>query len=516
MMLAVAAAGGYRWLRSLQPVQAAGRAGVVVTAEHERELDRRIERFCAECHAFPPPGSFPKVLWEQEVRQAFALARERDPELKDAPSFDEALRYFERRAPEGFPAPDSNTIDPNSSARFKATGYPLAGHRPLPGVSNVAAARLSPPHERVVTVCDMRNGFVLLLDLAGSRRDFIKIADLPHPARAEPVDLDGDGLMDLIVADLGSLMPGDHRKGQVVWLRRNPDSATYEPVVIARGLPRVADVRPADFDGDGDLDLIVAAFGWRNEGEILYLENKTTDWSGPRFEASILLKKAGAIHVPIVDLNEDGHPDFVALVSQEHEQIIAFLNDGSGGFRQEILFAALDPAYGSTGIQLVDFDQDGDLDVLYTNGDSLDSHLIKPYHGVQWLENEGHFPFRPHFLAAMPGVHRAIATDLDGDGDLDVVACAFLPNAHFSSSANLQLDSLMWLENRGEQFVRRSLELRHWDHASLDVADVDEDGHPDILVGNFTIDGIPGPIVLPPMPDWITIWQNHGSPPRAD
>jgi len=64
-----------------------------------------------------------------------------------------------------------------------------------------------------------------------------------------------------------------------------------------------------------------------------------------------------------------------------------------------------------------------------TNGDSLDDFTVRPFHGVRGLENIGSFPWVQHDLMLMSGVHRAQAADMDGDGDLDVVACAFLPNA---------------------------------------------------------------------------------------
>ena len=62
-------------------------------------------------------------------------------------------------------------------------------------------------------------------------------------------------------------------------------------------------------------------------------------------------------------------------------------------FRKETIYQAPHPAYGSTGIQLVDLDGDGRVDVLYTNGDVFDDNILKPYHGIHWLQNQGRFPF---------------------------------------------------------------------------------------------------------------------------
>lgn len=101
-------------------------------------------------------------------------------------------------------------------------------------------------------------------------------------------------------------------------------------------------------------------------------------------------------------------------------------------FEQRVIYTAPHPNWGSSGIQLVDLDKDGDLDVLLTHGDTFDDGIVKPYHGIQWLENTGAYPFfAEHTLAPKPGVHRAEAADLDGDGDLDIVACAW--SASFQS-----------------------------------------------------------------------------------
>lgn len=273
---------------------------------------------------------------------------------------------------------------------------------------------------------------------------------------------------------------------------------------------RVADVQAADFDGDGDLDLVVAVFGWQNTGEILYLENQTTDWSHPKFQPRVVDPRHGAIHVPVADLNKDGKPDFVALISQEHETVVAYLNDGHGQFHAETLYTAPHPAFGSTGIQLVDLDGDGDLDVLLTHGDVLDQpYLLRPYHGISWLENQGRFPFVCHHLTTMYGVHRAVAADVDGDGDLDIVAVSFLPAEAFPDRDRLNLDSIILLEQtKPGIFVRHSLETKLCDHATCAVGAWNGDGVLHFATGNFCLSEKHS------VTDSVTLWKNRGPQAR--
>ncbi len=73
--------------------------------------------------------------------------------------------------------------------------------------------------------------------------------------------------------------------------------------------------------------------------------------------------------------------------------------------------------------------------MLLAHGDTFDDSLLKPYHGVEWLENVGDMKFEPHALAGLPGAHRARAVDLDGDGDLDVVASAFVADGGGAAAA---------------------------------------------------------------------------------
>jgi hypothetical protein len=465
-----------------------------------------VDKACSGCHPRPEPDVLPREAWSRTILDManLIIAGTGAPRGGPPPSSDfdisQVVHYYESRAPAVLPSPSPwppAASGPESFARH--TLLPASPLAASPGISNVRFLPLTTGGPPRVVAADMLSGVVLAADPAGQDPRLKALASVAHPCHVEAVDLDRDGRMDLVVADLGGVQPSDDLHGTVTWLRQVADGV-FKPIVLASGLPRVADVQAADFDGDGRLDLVVAAFGWRTVGGVYLLENRTSDWKNPVFVKRVLDDRPGAIHVPTVDLNGDGRPDFVALLAQHYETVVAFLNDGQGGFRQEVIDKAPHPAWGSSGIQLVDLDGDGDLDVLVTNGDMLDDFQLKPYHGIRWLENKGGYPFVPHELAHMFGVMRAQAADLDGDGDMDVVACAlvqFTVNKQ-PPRALPDVPSLVWLEqtSRG-QFQPHVLETGG-QHVSLDLADYDGDGDVDIAVGNFRAPG----------PGLVDLWEN--------
>jgi hypothetical protein len=450
-------------------------------------IQAQVMTFCGACHNPPSPDTFPRDAWYEEIELAYRLFHESGRRDLTAPPMSDIVRWYRHQAPFELTLPsDSETPSPirfrreSSAERGSITGPGVSSFQPLPAGPESRGASL--------LFCDMVRNSVSSVGWSPAGLEIQPRVEATTPAQIVVTDLDQNGVSDYLLCELGSFAPEDHDRGRLLWLR-DLSSSVSSAVTLVDGVGRVVDVSPGDFDGDGDLELVVAVFGWRKTGQLLYLEQTGTVDGVPQFSRSQLDHRHGAIHVPTVDLDCDGDLDFVALFSQEHETIEAFLNRGDGSFERQIVYLAGSPSYGSSGIELVDFDRDGDVDVLYTNGDTLDSTLVKPYHSVQWLENKGDFPFVRHHIGSLPGAMRAVAADLDGDEDLDVVASAWIPVGTAPTSPRLdgRFATLVWYE----QVCNRSMASHVLVSSSAGgymttaVSDLDLDGDLDIVVGAF-------------------------------
>ena len=482
---------------------------------NEEALETKIRKACTQCHEWTPPGILPKQEWPGLIQRKFRLANLSLLQSHNKPIWDiDALQvasYFRSKAPAELETPPWTAKRGGPELRFNRRLLPGKKVRGLqPGAANVRLLELfSDLKGPELVVSDMISGWVSWTDPDDGRMDLQPIVQLNNPCHAEVVDLDRDGRIDLLVAELGWPKPTDQRTGSVSWLRRT-GRREFEVHRLLTGVGRVADVQAADFDGDRDLDVIVAEFGWRTVGGIHYLENgshpeKASRLGADDFRSVELDDRAGTIHIPVVDLDRDGRPDFIALLSQEHEAVVAFLNRGSGVFEKKDLFKAPHPHWGSSGIEVIDLDQDGDLDVIFTHGDTLDdSAQMRPYHGLSWLENRGELSFAHHRVDVYYGALRAEAGDLDGDGDIDLVAASYLPNLTEERRRQYNLSGVVWYEQtRPGSFQPRSLAAIPCDYVTLELGDIDGDGRTDIILGNFGLarEGV----------EWelVQIWQQE-------
>ncbi|RMG60976.1 MAG: VCBS repeat-containing protein, partial [Bacteroidetes bacterium] len=204
--------------------------------------------------------------------------------------------------------------------------------------------------------------------------------------------------------------------------------------------------------------------------------------------------------VGIGDLNDDGRPDVVITQNMEPNKL--YLNQGAMRFQDatEAAGFTLDaPVSWTTGVALIDINQDGRLDIYLSR-----SGMLKPENRRNLLYlNEGTDANGVPQLreaAAEWGLDDAgytvqtVFLDYDRDGDLD----AFIMNhatGFFNSPAGLNLtakdpdrgDKLM--ENRGDRFVEVTTQAGIQSNAmgyglGVAVEDLNRDGWPDLYVSN--------------------------------
>jgi hypothetical protein len=313
------------------------------------------------------------------------------------------------------------------------------------------------------------------------------------PAHVEVADMNGDGHLDVLVAAMGRIMPNDEKIGSVVVLE-NDGANHFTNRVLVENVARVNYVAASDLNDDGRLDLVVGQFGYI-QGEIRWMENLGS-W---QFKSHALLDLPGAIHTPAADMNGDGVPDIVALVSQDSEEVHLFEGRKRGQFRDRVLYGSTNKDYGSSGLCVSDVDRDGRLDLVYTNGDGFDYATpgSRPWHGVQWLHNDGANKFSFRRVGDFAGAFSPVVVDLDGDGDNDIVCCS-----GFNDWTNQKAVSLICFENDGAQhFTPRVLANAPTHLVVVKAADLFNDGKIELVTGAF--------MFFPPFdrPSRITLWE---------
>lgn len=282
---------------------------------------------------------------------------------------------------------------------------------------------------------------------------------------------------------IGSVFPSDRAEGKLVRLQGpggNAKTANDVTKVLLENLRRPVESAVVDLNQDGREDLVVATYG-NILGQFSWYEQKPEG----SYEEHVLLERPGAVGVKVADFNRDGQPDIVVAMAQAQEGISVFLNRGRGKFEEKIVVQR-HPAWGSSHLEVVDFNQDGKPDLLVTNGDNGDTSMFancqKPYHGIRLYLNDGDGAFHEAFFYPMYGAYRAIAKDFDLDGDLDIAAISFFPNYMGAFK-----ESFVLLENQGNMkfapYTFPESIAGRW--ITMDAGDLDGDGDDDIVLGAF-------------------------------
>jgi hypothetical protein len=477
--------GRSRWVSTVFAI-----ASLSATACHRPEGgegERLARRYCAACHAFPEPQLLDKQAWRDGVLPQMAPrmgvgtalsldAGARNPYLrvlKDSASeqtWAKIVRYYLEAAPETLAyqsLPAQPALDPDFF-------QPRPFDPQLRGSGIITLLQTDTTRERVFVGEAGTNSFRIF---DWDRRLLSSLA-LESP----PTDLIVEG-NHVLILESGILDPNDHPRGRLArYDFVGPDSLQFRGVVVD-SLFRPVFVRQLDFDGDGRNDFLICEYG-NNRGRLALYRR---DASGYRRE--VIDSTPGAIRFEIREMTGDDSPDIVALIAQGDERLVLFENDGKGRFSNPArLLARFPPVYGSMYFSMHDFNGDGRLDIVYVNGDNFDfSRVLKPYHGVRILENDGENVFRERFFFPVYGAARAEVADFDKDGDPDV-----LTTSTFADRDRHPERGIMYLENSGGYAFRPhafTIALRNrWNLTA--TADVNRDGRLDVLIAAMDLENV--------------------------
>jgi len=177
----------------------------------------------------------------------------------------------------------------------------------------------------------------------------------------ETGDLDNDGFLDILV-------PNEHADSVIYWINpgreifTNPQALSPHVVHVGKRLEGersagVNDVRAADVNGDGKLDIVTANLG----PSTISIFSGNGDGS---FQKDTLLDGGkDCAFLGVGDLNGDGKLDII-VTHWTGDFMSVFVNEGNGGFLPR---ADYKTGLGNYGVTLCDLNSDGKLDAVTAN-----------------------------------------------------------------------------------------------------------------------------------------------------
>ncbi len=233
----------------------------------------------------------------------------------------------------------------------------------------------------------------------------------------EPTTLPGTGLRKPTVGDLDGDGDLDVLSAGILLINDGNGTFTNETSVRGPGLPSSAtfDSALADIDDDGDLDVVVANLGaneiWLNDGSGFF-----TGTNG--------LGTSSSYSIVVFDADGDGHAD-VAVGNLGTNEL--FLGNGLGSFT-EATPRLQDVSAWTQTIDAGDFDGDGDLDLYFGDqnggpptGPVFDWFAVAGENRLLLNDGAGNFTLSPLPHLTLDRTSQVELTDIDADGDLDVV-----------------------------------------------------------------------------------------------
>ncbi len=199
----------------------------------------------------------------------------------------------------------------------------------------------------------------------------------------------------------------------LIMILPNDGSGTFGPPVVIDEVPGAGfptDLEPGDFDGDGDIDLItIRGYLFGHSGARVLLNNG----DATSWLASEFDAEADGIVSPPADFNGDGILDLaLSRTINPDGYMLVTLGNGDGTFGAQTTYPVNRPYPPTTS----DLDGDGDIDIIVPS--------FNPYNTVSVMLGNGDGTFAAPLPFAVGGNNPQdlVAVDIDGDLWPDIVS----------------------------------------------------------------------------------------------
>ncbi len=290
------------------------------------------------------------------------------------------------------------------------------------------------------------------------------------PYAAQVADINGDGWADFITSNGQRNAPDlNNDEAGELYVYLNPGAtgdvkqAWQRIVVYAGNVYHQNDLRVADMDGDGRLDIIERT--WSSERVVVALQNADiSNWTVRVFDTGEQGKPEG---ISAGDIDGDGEMEIV---------LSGVYWDNPGGWRSgDRIEYPIDSqftgnTYGKVKSAVGDIDLDGDNDIYMGSAEGADRYLA-------WYENtgvnaNGGVALTRHIIKNNFGkCHMVQLIDIDQDGDLDLAT-----GRSFGQKGLL----VFYNENKGESWTEQNYDPGGQIYTGV-VADLDGDSDLDVV-----------------------------------
>ena len=286
-------------------------------------------------------------------------------------------------------------------------------------------------------------------------------------------DFNNDGKLEVVAANKGGENPdissAPLNNISIYLLPDNPLEGEKWNELVLTQVRIPINSQPVDLDLDGDMDIVV---GSRGERRVLWLENVgELNFFQHDINFSTSIEQDSWItgfNMDYADLNGDGRLDIVSSVWPNSAYVLFQPKNPQDKWNIEKI-GSIEPDL-LVSVTLADIDGDGDEDI-FSGSYSLGSREVddvdnknKSYGSVVWFENKGDKWIKNNILRRKRGMYdKWIPLDLDNDSDLDFVG---------TRGNSMPYDGVIWLEQlRGQGSSKVFQQARDKDSQSVPFND---------------------------------------------